>query len=166
MREIKINLGSGLTNKKEGYLNIDIDGGVDPDITADIRIIPWIWVPNGIVTLIEMNNVLEHFEGNERINIVKECHHHLAPNRGKLWLKVPFIDTETKDLEKFKASLVYCCSDWTHKFPPFTLESFDYCDMNHSRWQKFGKSYGIPKFKRLEHRIKDRFLIVTLEAVK
>ena len=70
MRELKINLGCGLTNKKEGYLNIDIDGGVDPDITADIRIIPWIWVPNGIVTLIEMNNVLEHFKNKERLDII------------------------------------------------------------------------------------------------
>lgn len=166
MRELRINLGCGLTNKKKGYLNVDIDGGVDPDITTDIRIVPWIWMPSGMVTLIEMNNVLEHFYSEERIDIIKECHHHLAPNRGKLWLKVPFIDTETKDPEKFKSSLLDSFSDWTHKPPPFTLRSFDYCDMDHSRWQKFGKSYGIPKFKRLEHRIKDRFLIVTLEAIK
>lgn len=165
MRELKINLGCGLTNKKEGYLNVDINGMVDPDITTDIKIVPWVWVPNGMVTLIEANNVPEHFYREEWMDIVKECHHHLAPSRGKLWLKLPFLDTETKDPEKFRSSLLDCFSDPTHK-QVFTLRSFDYYDMEHSRWQKFGKSYGIPKFKRLEHRIKDRFLIVTLEAVK
>ena len=80
MRELKINLGCGLTNKKESYLNVDIDGMVDPDITTDIRIVPWIWVPNGVVTLIEANNVAEHFYREEWLDIIKECHRYLNQN--------------------------------------------------------------------------------------
>ncbi len=162
--ELKLNLGSGLTNKKEGYINVDIDEGVYPDIVADIRIIPWAWVPKGKVILIEMNNLAEHFDQDTWLSIVKECHWQLVAG-GKLWLKVPFLDTETKDLRKFMDSVLDCYSDWTHKHR-FTIRSFDYCDMHHSRWQKFGKSYGIPKFKRIKQQIKDRFLIVTLEVIK
>lgn len=163
--ELKMNLGCGLTNKKESYINVDIDGSVYPDVVADITIIPWVWVPKGNVILIEMNNLLEHFDQDTRLRIVKECHWQLVAG-GKLWLKVPFLDTETKDLRKFMDSILDCYSDLTHKPMPFTIRTFDYYDMNHSRWQKFGKSYGVPKFKRLEQKIKDRFLIVTLEVIK
>ena len=42
----KYNLGSGLSYKK-GYINVDIDEKVNPDVVADVRIIPWIWAkPN------------------------------------------------------------------------------------------------------------------------
>ena len=163
--EIKLNLGSGLTNKKDGYVNVDIDEDVHPDIVADVRIIPWVWVPKGDLILIEMNNLAEHYDEDTWLEIVKECHWQLVAG-GKLWLKVPFLDTETKDLRKFMDSVLDCFSDLTHKKLPFTIRSFDYLDMNHSRWQKYGDSYGVPKFKRIKQQIKDRFLIVTLEVVK
>ncbi len=161
--DLKLNLGCGSTNKKEGYINVDIDEGVHPDIVADIRIIPWVWVPKGNVILIEMNSLAEHFDEDTLLDIVKECHWNLM-SRGRLWIKAPFLHGET--VQELMESLLDCCSDLTHKHLPFTTRSFDYCDMNHSRWQEFGKSYGIPKFKRIKQQIKDRFLIVTLEVIK
>ncbi|GAI36577.1 unnamed protein product, partial [marine sediment metagenome] len=110
---------------------------------------------------------------------VQECHYVLK-NKGILWIKVPFLKTDSKlltgnqvtlenvltILKDFLESVLDCCSDPTHIGLKFTTRTFDYFDCNHSRWQKFGQSYGIPKFKRIKQQIKDRFLIVELEVVK
>jgi len=159
---MKYNLGCGLTNKKEGFINVDIDEGVNPDIVADVSIIPWIWARENSAERIEMNNLAEHIV--PFIDVVKECHRTLK-NGGVLWIKVPFLKTNG-DLREFLASVLDCFSDPTHLGLKFTTRTFDYFDCNHTRWKKFGKSYGIPKFKRLKQVIKDRFLIVELEAVK
>lgn len=159
---MKLNLGSGLTNYKEGYINVDIDEKVNPDIVADVRIIPWVWVKLNSCNRIEMNNLAEHLT--PFIKVVKECWYALK-NKGILWIKVPFLKTD-EGLERFLESVLDCCSDPTHVGLKFTTRTFDYFNCNHSRWQKFGKSYGIPKFKRIKQQIKDRFLIVELEAIK
>jgi len=105
-------------------------------MVIDVSIIPWTWIWADQVERIEMNNLLEHIEN--RIEVVNECHIALKPG-GILWIKVPFVQDE--DLSRLPSSLLDCFSDWTHTFPPFTTRSFDYCDISHSRWQKFGKSY-------------------------
>ena len=159
---ILLNLGSGLTNYKEGYVNVDIDPKVKPNIIEDITIIPWIWAKANSIERIEMNNLAEHLS--PFIEIVKECHWTLE-NKGILWIKVPFIKTDG-NLKELQESILDCYSDPTHVGLKFTTRTFDYFDSEHSRWQKFGKSYGIPKFKRIKQQIKDRFLIVELQAIK
>ena len=155
----KLNLGCGLS-KKEGYINIDKDEKVNPDIITDITITPWIWITNDIER-IEMNNLAEHII--PFIEVVQECHHVLK-NKGILWIKVPLLKTKG-NLEEIQESISFCFSDPTH-VRYFTTRSFEYFNSEHSRWQKFGQSYGIPNFKLVKQQIKDIFLIVELEAIK
>ncbi len=158
---MKLNLGSGKTNRKEGYINVDIDEKVNPDVVADVRITPWVWAKPNSCDRIEMNNLAEHLA--PFIKVIKECWYVLK-NRGILWIKVPLLKTEGS-FENVLESFLDCFSDPTHVHY-FTTRTFDYFDSEHSRWQKFGKYYGIPKFKRIKQQIKDRFLIVELEAIK
>ena len=159
---MRYNLGSGLTNYLKGYINVDIDEKVNPDVVDDVTITPWIWAKPNSAEEIRMNNLVEHLS--PFIEVVKECHRTLK-NGSILWIKVPFIKTDGS-LKELQESILDCYSDPTHVGLKFTTRTFDYFDMEHSRWQKFGKSYGIPKFKRIKQQIKDRFLIVELEAVK
>ena len=169
---LKINLGCG-QNYLKGYVNVDIDERVNPDVIADVTIVPWIWAKPNSADEIRMNNLAEHLR--PIIEVVQECHRALK-NGGILWIKVPFLKTVLKtdgnleellgSIKEFIKSVEDCCSDPTHVGLKFTTRTFDYFDMEHSRWQKFGKSYGIPKFRRINQRIKDRFLIVELEAIK
>jgi len=174
---LRYNLGNGLTNYLKGYINVDIDEKVNPDVVADVTITPWIWAKPNNAEEIRMNNLAEHLR--PFIKVVKECHWVLK-NKGILWIKVPFIKTDSKllagnqvtlknvitVLKELQESILDCCSDPTHVGLKFTTRTFDYFDYNHSRWQKFGKSYGIPKFRRIKQQIKDRFLIIELEAIK
>ncbi len=158
---VKYNLGSGLS-PKEGYINVDIDEKVCPDVVADVTIIPWIWAkPNA--EEIRMDNLAEHLT--PFVEVVQECHRTLR-NSGILWIKVPFLRTR-EGLKEFLDSVEACYDDPTHHLgPKFTLRTFEYFDCNRTRWQNFGKSYGIPKFKLIKQQIKDRFLIVELEVIK
>ncbi len=159
---MKYNLGSGL-NPKEGYINVDIDEKVNPDIIADVTIIPWIWAKPDNAEKIEMNNLAEHLQ--PFIEVVQECHRALK-NGGILWIKVPFLRTR-EGLKEFLDSVEYCYADPTHHLgPKFTLRTFEYFDYTRTRWKNFGQSYGIPKFKLVKQETKDRFLIVELEAIK
>ena len=159
---MRYNLGSGQTNYLKGYINVDIDEKVNPDVVADVTITPWIWAKPNNAEEIRMNNLAEHLK--PFIKVVKECYWVLK-NKGILWIKVPFIKTD-EFLAKFLESVLDCYSDPTHVGLKFTTRTFDYFNCNHSRWQKFGQSYGIPKFKRIKQQIKDRFLIVELEVIK
>lgn len=169
---MKLNLGCGL-NKKEGYINVDIDEKVNPDIVADVRITPWVWVKLNSCDRIEMNNLAEHLA--PFIKVIRECWYALE-NKGILWIKVPFLKTILKtdgsleelleSIKEFIKSVEDCVSDPTHVGLKFVTRTFEYFDCEHSRWKNFGKSYGIPKFKRIKQQIKDRFLIVELEVIK
>ena len=159
---MKYNLGSG-KNYKEGYINVDIDPKVNPDIIADVSITPWIWAKPDNAERIRMDNLAEHLQ--PFIEVVQECHRALK-NGGILWIKVPFLKTD-EGLEKYLQSVEDCYTDPTHHLgPKFTIRTFEYFDCNRTRWENFGKSYGIPKFKLVKQGTKDRFLIVELEAIK
>lgn len=157
---MRYNLGSGLAYKK-GYINVDKDEKVNPDIVADVRIIPWIWAKPNDADEIRMDNLAEHLE--PFIEVIQECHWVLK-NGGILWIKVPLLKTKGS-LEEIQESISDCFSDPTH-VRHFTIRTFEYFDCNRTRWHNFGKSYGIPKFKLVKQQVKDRFLIVELEAVK
>lgn len=169
---MKYNLGAGLAYKK-GYINVDIDEKVNPDVVADIDIIPWVWVKGNSADRIEMNNLAEHLK--DFIGVIKECHWVLK-NKGILWIKVPFLKTIIKpnismlelleSIKEFIKSVEDCVSDPTHVGLKFTTRTFEYFDCNRTRWKNFGQSYGIPKFKLVKQQIKDRFLIIGLEVIK
>ena len=159
---MKYHLGCGL-NYLKGYINVDKDEKVNPDVVGDVTIIPWIWAKPNNAEEIRMNNLAEHLT--PFIEVVQECHRTLK-NGGIFWIKVPFLRTR-EGLEKFLESVEDCFADPTHHLgPKFTVRTFEYFDCNRTRWKNFGKSYGIPKFKLVKQEIKDRFLIVELEAVK
>lgn len=159
---MKYNLGCG-KNRKKGYVNVDIDEKVNPDIIEDVTITPWIWAKRDSAERIEMDNLAEHLQ--PFIEVAKECHWVLK-NGGILWIKSPFLNCNgLSDYHVFLASMIVCFTDPTH-VRYFTTGTFDYFDSEHIRWRNFGKSYGIPKFKRVKQEIKDRFLIVELEAIK
>ena len=80
----KLNLGCG-GYKKEGYVNIDRNTLVNPDIINDLNVIPYPFADNSF-DLIEAFHVIEHL--NEPFLVMKELHRIIKPN-GKLVIKVP-----------------------------------------------------------------------------
>ena len=151
---MKINLGCG-SLKKNGYLNVDKSSEYHPDIIADITNTPWKWVKKNQAELIEADNLFEHIEAYTLIRVVKECHRVLIPG-GKLWIRVPLL---------VRDNLGPAFTDPTH-VNYFTTETFDYYDYRTTRWKKYGRVYGIPKFERIKQERKERFLIVELKAIK
>jgi len=80
----KLNLGCG-ENIKAGFINIDRNPLVKPDITHDLSVLPYPFSDNSF-DLIEAFHILEHI--NEPFLVMKELHRILKPN-GKLIIKVP-----------------------------------------------------------------------------
>ena len=151
---MKINLGSGI-RKREGFLNVDKSAKVKPDIVYDITKVPWDWAKTNQADLIISDNLFEHIESYTLIKVIQECHRVLKPN-GILWIRVPILAVD---------NLAAAFSDPTH-ITYFTSETFDYYDYRNNRWKKYGSIYGIPKFERIRHERKGRFLIVELKAIK
>lgn len=153
---LRYNLGCGF-QKKKGYVNVDKSEAVNPDILADVEIMPWTWAQSNKADLIEMDNLAEHIS-REKLTFVRfmaECHRVLEKG-GILWYRVP---------ELREGNLMAAFSDPTH-INWYTAETTDYFDCHHKRWKNFGRAYGIPPFERIEHRRKGRFLIIRLRAVK
>lgn len=82
--EKKLNLGCG-EQKKEGYINIDWQPGVNPDVTHDLNRLPWPFA-DGEFTLIEANHVLEHLD--KVFPVMQEMRRILAAG-GRLLIRVP-----------------------------------------------------------------------------
>lgn len=80
----KLNLGCG-ERKKQGYLNIDWNPEIKPDITHDLNKFPYPFNDNTF-DLIEADHVLEHLD--KPFLVMKELHRVLKPN-GHLIIKVP-----------------------------------------------------------------------------
>jgi predicted SAM-dependent methyltransferase len=55
-----LNLGCGSFHR-QGWLNVDIDARVEPDLVVDLDRRPWPW-PDGRFAHIEMSHVLEHLQ--------------------------------------------------------------------------------------------------------
>lgn len=80
----KLNLGCG-ERKKPGYINIDWNSEVEPEVVHDLNKLPYPLEDNSF-DLIEASHVLEHLD--KPFLIMKELHRLLKPN-GKLTIKVP-----------------------------------------------------------------------------
>ena len=102
---LSLHLGCG-NIKKEGYINIDIDKNVNPDMVLDLtEPLPF---ENESVDDIICINTLEHIPN--PVNLLRECHRVLKP-KGKFRFRVPLANTFTS----------YC--DMTH-INFFTPQSF------------------------------------------
>ncbi len=82
----KLNLGCGLF-KKEGYVNVDFEDRVNPDIVLDLNNLEgYKRFEDEEFDEINMSHVLEHL--NNPFDIMKELHRILKPN-GLLIIEVP-----------------------------------------------------------------------------
>jgi predicted SAM-dependent methyltransferase len=79
-----LNLGCG-TFHRAGWLNVDADARVAPDLVLDLDRRPWPW-PDGRFERIEMSHVLEHLQS--PFETMAELHRVLRPG-GHLGIRVP-----------------------------------------------------------------------------
>ncbi len=152
---MQYNLGCG-DKKLEGFVNVDMSPDVDPDVVTDIRVTPWAWARANEAELILMDNLLEHIRPEKIVGIFKECHRISKPN-GLIHIIVPISAPD---------NFLAMYSDSTHVNYNFTMETYDYYDHRHLRWQTYGRISGIPKFERVKQARKGRFLIVELRVIK
>lgn len=82
--KIKINLGCG-ENKKLGYINLDSNPTVKPDITHDLNVFPYPFSDNSIEE-IQAFHILEHLDS--PFSAMAEFHR-ILKNGGRLLIKVP-----------------------------------------------------------------------------
>ena len=76
---LKVQLGSNVW-KLEGWVNVDIDGTVNPDIVLDVRRgLPW---GDNEVDYIFMEHFFEHINQNEGQNLLHECYRVMKPGGG------------------------------------------------------------------------------------
>ena len=72
----RLYLGCG-PNHPAGWINIDIDSSVRPDVRLDLRLgVPF---PRASASLIYSEHVLEHFSLADGVRIMKDCHRVLEP---------------------------------------------------------------------------------------
>jgi predicted SAM-dependent methyltransferase len=88
----RLNLGCG-TDKREGYLNVDLAGMYEPDLAADVRDLPML--PSGHYVEIVAQDVLEHLPRTSTEEALDEWNRLLEAG-GKLLLRVPSLDGLTK----------------------------------------------------------------------
>ncbi len=80
----KLNLGSG-DFKKEGYVNIDVEESLQPDIVHNLEQFPYPFEDDSF-DLIEADHLLEHL--NEPFQVMKELRRISKPG-GKIIIRVP-----------------------------------------------------------------------------
>lgn len=73
---MKLNLGSGW-DKKNGFVNIDIDPGAEPDVVCDILHMPF---REGAADGVRAFDVLEHVPNDKRIAVIEEIYRVLKPD--------------------------------------------------------------------------------------
>lgn len=80
----KLNIGcAGF--KKDGYINLDWQSIVEPDVNHDLNVFPYPFADNQF-ELIEAFHILEHLD--RPFSVMKELHRILKPG-GRLLIKVP-----------------------------------------------------------------------------
>lgn len=92
----KLNLGSA-GYKKEGFINVDWQSMVKPDVEHNLNIIPYPFDDNSF-DLVEASHVLEHLD--RPFDVMKEIHRILKP-QGKLIIRVPHFSRGFTHAEHF-----------------------------------------------------------------
>lgn len=120
MQEIKINFGCG-PEHKEGYLNVDADNKLKPNIVCDVtdreRIKEVFHL--GKAKEVYHSHLLEHLEPFQAKKFLEDCYNLLMPG-GELVMEIPLIDLAAKSFvegrmnEEFMAQIFY--GDRTSKF--------------------------------------------------
>ncbi len=86
-KKLKLNLGCGY-DKREGYLNLDIDPKCKPDKVCDVtKPLPF---KDGEATVIVLQDVLEHVIIESAQNVLRECYRVLEFG-GTLLIRVPSV---------------------------------------------------------------------------
>ncbi|MEO0254131.1 MAG: class I SAM-dependent methyltransferase [candidate division WOR-3 bacterium] len=80
----KLNLGCG-NFKKEGYINLDYNKDVEPDVIHDLNVFPYPFEDNEF-DLIEASHVLEHLD--DPFKVMRELHR-ITKNNGLIIIRVP-----------------------------------------------------------------------------
>lgn len=74
---LRLNLGSGMS-KKEGFINIDINPKVEPDLVLDLNLLPYPFESES-VDYIYSSQFVEHLAV-QSIDFFQECYRILKPN--------------------------------------------------------------------------------------
>lgn len=126
----KLNLGCGAKHL-EGFVNIDWVEPADLVLNVGKDTFPY---PDNSVERIEADNLFEHFDNDEFLHVMKECHRVLKSG-GELFFIVP------DALHWMDGAF----GDPTHKrfFVPRSFYYFTDCPTYHN----YGKPYGFPMYK-------------------
>lgn len=92
----KVNLGSA-GFKKEGYINVDWQSIVEPDLVHDLNVFPYPF-EDGSIDLVEASHLIEHL--NRPFDVMKEIHRILKVG-GKAIIKVPHFSRGMTHSEHF-----------------------------------------------------------------
>lgn len=84
---MRLNIGCGYLNRKEGEIGLDIDTACRPDICGDVQDLPF---KDESFDSIIATHVLEHIPN--IVKMVNECWRALKPN-GKFNIRVPLFPT-------------------------------------------------------------------------
>jgi len=80
---IKLNLGCDRYHKREGWINVDIDSNIKPDLVADVRDLPY---EDNSIDEIYSSKILEHFPDYKEG--LREWYRVLKP-KGRITIIVP-----------------------------------------------------------------------------
>lgn len=128
MNELKLNLGCGSTDYREGWVNIDRSKDVKTDECFDIAkegLKQW---KDNSVDEIHSGCMLEQLTSEQLLFVLNECHRVLKPGC-KLGGYVPSTDPRVLHLDPMDKLF-------------FQIDTFRYFIGNDIHWQRFGKNYG------------------------
>lgn len=134
---LKVNLGSN-TWKFDGWVNVDIEREVNPDLVLDVRNgLPW---KNEEVDFIFMEHFFEHIGRQDQWNLLRECYRVLKPGGG--------IRIAGPDLQKL--AKLYLSGDFDLWRSRSTAPADTICDFMNDVFYNWGHQY-IPDPDQLKH---------------
>lgn len=128
---IRVNIGCGLL-KQPGYVNLDIDPGVKPDVVCDIE--EGIPFKDSSVKEIICHDVFQQISTPKKLIFVLNEFWRILEKDGVVIIRVP----NAAHMAAFQDPM-----DIRH----FTEETFTYFQSTHHHYRNFGKSYGFKPWK-------------------
>ena len=143
----KLNLGcAGF--KKPGYINVDWQSIVEPDVSHDLNQYPYPFEDNGF-DLIEAFHIIEHLD--RPFLVMKEIHRILKPG-GTVHIKVPHFSRGMTHPEHFHGFDVTFPNYFDSRFTAIGYYGVDFIHLKTTlRWHAFAhiaKAMGYSKFSR------------------